>query len=339
MTSVADHVSEPILCPRWLHYWAVLTVCAAILALTSGAVVTTFRVGMADPVWPTYPWHLALISWSEPSSGFLIEHTHRLLDYFLGLCAILLAVGLWFGQPRRVLRWLGVAALAGIIAQGLLGGFRVLLHALVGTDLALIHGSFAQLVFALLVSLALFTSRGWAAGIVAPAAETNRLRHWSLLTAGLIFLQIIFGGLVRHTSSAFGQRAHLLIAFAVVAAVAWLAKGVYENHAADKPLTATVTLLAALVALQLLLGVEAWMTKFGTGVLPELQHLTVGQALIRTAHYLVGSGIFVTSVIIALRTRWRAGGVSPLMTPLDQGAYAPRSPKVSVPVGHMEGAA
>src|SRR5690349_14473967 len=81
--------------PLWLHRLALLTVCLAVLALASGAVVTTFRVGMADPLWPTYPWHLALISWHEPSAGFIVEHTHRLFDYLLGFCCILLAAGLW----------------------------------------------------------------------------------------------------------------------------------------------------------------------------------------------------------------------------------------------------
>src|ERR1700756_4053036 len=106
----------------WLHRWAVLTVAATFVLLLLGAVVTTFRVGMADPVWPTYPWHLLLISWEEPSAGFLIEHSHRLAGYVVGCCIIALAVGLWLGQALRWLRWLGAAALAGVIVQGLLGG-------------------------------------------------------------------------------------------------------------------------------------------------------------------------------------------------------------------------
>src|SRR6516165_8792636 len=109
----------------WLHRWAVLTACATFVLLLLGAVVTTFRVGMADPIWPTYPWHLALVSWKEPSPGLIVEHTHRLFDYLLGLCCILLAAGLWYFQKRRWLGWLGVAALGGVIVQGLLGGFRV----------------------------------------------------------------------------------------------------------------------------------------------------------------------------------------------------------------------
>src|SRR5205814_4599564 len=139
------------------------------------------RVGMADPIWPTYPWHLLLISYDEPRPGFIIEHTHRLAGYIVGCCVIVLAIGLWCYHPRRWLGWLGVLALAGVIVQGLLGGFRVVLNALVGTNLALIHGLFAQLVFALLVSLAVFTSRSWSAPRVFPReAAADRIGTLSL---------------------------------------------------------------------------------------------------------------------------------------------------------------
>src|SRR5439155_9281591 len=160
--------TEPSPSPRWLHCWALVTVCATMALLTLAAVVTTFRVGMADPIWPTYPWHMLLISYDEPRPGFIIEHTHRLAGYIDGCCVIVLAMGLWRYHARRWLGWLGMAALAGVIVQGLLGGFRVSLNALVGTDLALVHGLFAQLVFALLVSVALFTSRRWSAPMGLP---------------------------------------------------------------------------------------------------------------------------------------------------------------------------
>src|SRR6266702_4627737 len=96
--------------PRWLHRWAVLTACATFILLLLGAVVTTFRVGMADPIWPTYPWHLLLVSWEEPRPGFLIEHTHRLAGYMVGCCVIALVAGLIVVEPRRWVRWLGFAA-------------------------------------------------------------------------------------------------------------------------------------------------------------------------------------------------------------------------------------
>jgi heme A synthase len=296
------------------------------LALLSGAVVTTFRVGMADPIWPTYPWHLLLISWEEPSPGFLVEHTHRLMDYLAGFCITVLAVGLWAGERRRWLARLGLAALAAVVLQGLLGGFRVKLNEWAGTDLAFVHGCFAQLVFALLAGLAVFTSPTWAAGRPAsdPAGQARRRERLAWLTAGLVYGQLVFGGLVRHASSKLGQRGHLLLAFAVVAAVVWLLKMTLDSPETGRRDRRTVTLLAGLVGLQLALGVEAWMGKFATGVLPELQQITIRQGVVRTAHFLVGSLVFATAVVTALR------------------AHGPAVPAVRAappPAGRLEGAA
>ena len=50
---------------------------------------------MADPIWPTAPWHLLIIDWVEPGRGFLIEHTHRILGYLAG--AMILVQTVWFG--------------------------------------------------------------------------------------------------------------------------------------------------------------------------------------------------------------------------------------------------
>jgi len=288
-----------------LRYWAILTACATVALLALGAVVTTFRVGMADPIWPTVPWHLLLISWQEPGPGFLIEHSHRLAGYIVGCCTIVLAIGLWRYQPRRLLGWMGVVCLLGVIAQGLLGGFRVRLNALVGTDLALIHGCFAQVVFALLVSVAVLTSRGWNTPVRLKSADDDgsQLRRWSLWTAVLVYCQLILGGFVRHTSSGLGQRSHLLFAFAVMAAVVWLMKIVFAAPRSDGRLTLAACLLASFVMLQLVLGVEAWMVKYSSGMIADLKPITAKQGVVRTAHFLVGSGIFATAVVIALWTR------------------------------------
>src|SRR5437763_10444032 len=102
--------------PRWLHRWAVGTLALLFALLTLGAVVTSFKVGMADPVWPTRPWHLALIDWQEASRGFLIEHAHRLAGFVVGGAVSVLALALWLTEPRPALRWGGVAALVALIA-------------------------------------------------------------------------------------------------------------------------------------------------------------------------------------------------------------------------------
>ena len=54
--------------------WISVAVLAVLLGL--GTLITTYRVGMVDPIWPTEPWFL-ISNWREPSAGYLIEHTHR----------------------------------------------------------------------------------------------------------------------------------------------------------------------------------------------------------------------------------------------------------------------
>jgi cytochrome c oxidase assembly protein subunit 15 len=182
----------------------------------------------------------------------------------------------------------------------MLGGFRVLLDRYLGSNLALIHGSFAQFVFALTVVLAVVTGRGWLAGL-APGTvplAAPRLRKATLLLVGLVYLQIVFGALLRHVYSAFGPRGHLLTAFAVVAAASWVVKEVWEQHRRERSLRIPALILAGLVGLQLMMGVEAWM----------LRYTSVGsshQVGVRTLHVLLGSLILATSVVLALQARRR----------------------------------
>jgi heme a synthase len=291
--------SETRLAPRWLHAWAIVTAGATVALLALGAVVTTFQVGMADPVWPTMPWHLMLIDWREPSPGFLIEHTHRLAGYIVGCFVIVLTVGLLFTARRGWLKWLGAAALAGVIAQGLLGGFRVRLHARLGVDLAVIHGCFAQIVFSLFVSLAVVTSFRFT-GATLPDQAAPSLRRWSLLLTGLIFLQLIWGAVLRHTNGVLAQRMHFLTAFAVVAVAVGFALRARAIPSARPLLRRGLTVLGILVTLQILLGIESWMGKFAGVVMPGLQPPTIGQAATRVAHLLVGSFILATTIALTI---------------------------------------
>jgi heme A synthase len=289
---------ETPLVPRWLHRWAVATVAATVCLLALGAVVTTFQVGMADPIWPTYPWHLLLISWDEPRPGFLIEHTHRLAGYIVGCCVIVLCVGLGLSKAPRWLKGLGLAALVGVIIQGLLGGFRVRLHELLGNDLKIIHGCFAQVVFSLFVSLAVLTAPPSPGKL--NTDEAKRLRRQGLVLAGLLFLQLVWGAFLRHRESPLAQRLHLLSAFAVVGMVVWLRHTIWTSSAAWKCLRMPLLLLVAFVIVQILLGVEAWLERFGSSEYAELHTVTVGEAIIRTAHVLVGSCIFASAVALVV---------------------------------------
>ncbi len=319
---------------RWPHLWAVLTVCAALPLLFLGAEVTTKGYQLADPKGFRWPWEIIPILWENVWSHFengeplrldlITEHTHRLAGFLVGIFAIALAVSLWRRPKRPGLRWLGTAALACVVVQGLLGKYRVDLHALIGNNLALIHGCFAQLVFGLLVSLVLLTSRGWA-GEVEPtsARETRRLARWGLATAGLVYVQIILGALVRRKDYPFGARLHLLTAFAVVAAVVWLVKLAYDVKPRQRGLVGPALFLAGLVFVQLCLGIESWMTRFPAPQWHQARPLPVHPDLFRSLHYFVGSLLFATTLVVTLQAYRRT---------------APAAQPETAPVGRLEGA-
>ena len=87
---------------------------------------------------------------------------------------------------------------------------------------------FAQAFFALTASLVLFTSRGWReAPMENDTVDTSRLGWLSIITVALIYIQIIFGAVLRHT----GVRldAHLFLAFFVTINVFFLTRKVWSD--------------------------------------------------------------------------------------------------------------
>jgi cytochrome c oxidase assembly protein subunit 15 len=316
--------------PRWLHGWAILTVCAALPLLFLGAEVTTKGVGMVDPVGYWSPLQLVnkLLADEYGSTGLRIEYSHRMAGFTVGICTIVLALGLWLSERRRWVQWFGTAVLALVCIQGLLGIFRVNLDALFHRNLALIHGLFAQIVIAAMVSLAVVLSRGWVRDRADFTAVAPELRRWTLLTALLIFGQIIFGALIRHSDyllasrgMMLGPRMHLLGAFIVLAAVLRLTVLVRQSEQRDS-FRGSLRMLHILVGVQLLLGIETWLGKF---FLPLIDRAAADSAHVhwtRSAHYVVGALLFATSVVMALQANRR--------TSL---AHAPQ------PARHLEGVA
>ena len=286
--------------PRWVHVWAILTVFFTLCALVLGGMVTTYRVGMADPVWPTTPWFLFFTSWSEPRRGFLIEHGHRLAGWILGGVAIVLTVGMW-RTARGSMRWLGLACAIAIGIQASLGGVRVIKNALVGTEFAAIHGIFGQIVFSLVFSTAVLTARSSRRDI--PTTDREQCQWQAIVLTMLVFMQLVWGSLVRHSPTVFFQKMHLMTAFAVVGAAIWLVRTAHSSTASWQRLGRACIILCLFLVLQVILGVEAWMGKFATGVLPELQLITDEMVIVRTGHVLIGTGILATAVTLVLQTR------------------------------------
>jgi heme A synthase len=408
---MTDPVTPDRPVPRWLHAWAVLTAAVTLVLLVLGQLVTSFRAGMADPVWPTEPWYLFVVGWQEPNRGYLIEHSHRIAGFVVGGLVSVLALGVWWTNPGKVGRWVGFAALIVLLAafgdfhrqmiaqrdpslrptiplapvgvmgaalglvvaiglgglltstrgsglrllavvalvavmiQGLLGGLRVRLDALIGPDFAMIHGVFAQVVFCLLVSVAVLTGRP--AETELPAESRRTAGGLAVTLVGFVFVQLVWGAMVRHAPDALNQRLHILTAFAVVAAAVWLLRAAFANPAVRARVAAAAWVLGLLLAAQVALGVEAWMGKFGdearrgkpaSAFLPEAEQVTKEKAAIRTLHTLVGTGVLASAVALAIGV-WRPSGSKPgfwLRNRISSTATGARNPVSRAETGFQE---
>ena len=423
MNEASTSTVRPV--PRWLHWWAILTAMWAFAVLVLGALVTTFQVGMSDPIWPTQPWFLLQNGWKEPRAGFLIEHSHRFAAFGIGGLVVILSLALWARDPRKGtrraglailvvlvavfgllhttmrthfalgemlldmqemqtqarlaesppelprarivaleqiraqaaadpsvplatvvetvlkeslrrteknaeicegilvvafgiiglmgitsiaagvpgsgLRLLGVFALGGVMVQGLLGGFRVKLNAKYGVDLAAIHGIMGQVMFSLLVALAVLTGRPrtWD---TEEEAVRGRLHRLATILVLVVFCQLVWGAMIRHAPTPLMQRLHLLTAFVVVGVAVSLLMVGFRTINGRSVLGFGSVVLGLLLSVQVTLGEEAWIGKFTQYILPEMVPVTPEVAMIRTLHALIGSGVLATSVVLAIRT-------------------------------------
>jgi cytochrome c oxidase assembly protein subunit 15 len=182
----------------WLFRFAALTAFVTFLLIGLGGLVTSHGAGMSVPDWPnTYGYNMFAFPLSKWVGGIFYEHTHRLLASAVGLLTTILAVWLGLADSRRWMKWLGLAAFLGVVAQGILGGLRVTLHM---DSLGVFHATIAQLFFILVCAIALFLSRFWRA----LAAGKNHffvsrgLRTLVLATTVLILLQLIIAATMRH---------------------------------------------------------------------------------------------------------------------------------------------
>ena len=130
--------------------------------------------------------------------GILYEHGHRLIASTVGCLTIVLAAGCGSAKPRRWMRWLGVAALGAVVAQGVLGGLTVLFFLPAanfdrprrpGRNLLLPDGRDRAVHVA-----------GWIAGI-GRRGRRRRFAAWRPARPLLIYSQILVGATMRHTGA------------------------------------------------------------------------------------------------------------------------------------------
>ncbi|MGH7429070.1 MAG: COX15/CtaA family protein [Candidatus Methylomirabilaceae bacterium] len=282
----------------WLHRLAVLTSTLTLVLILAGGLVTSTGSALAVPDWPTtFGYNMFFYPWSEMKGGILYEHSHRLIGSVVGLLTVILALWLWVKEPRGWVRWLGVAAAAAVVVQGVLGGVRVML-ASSGQTLAILHGCLAQAFFALLVSLAIFTSREWKQDPLRPSMDrADRLGRLCLLTTGFVFLQVVLGAMLTHAGILL--TAHLLCA-ALIAIHVSLLEARILRHRIDLPeLAFPSSLLCGLLALQLLLGLGSYLGRF-TSI--GISSAALSGPLLPVAHRVTAALMLATCLVLTLRS-------------------------------------
>ena len=180
-----------------LHGFAIFTAIATFFLIIAGGLVTSTGSGLAVPDWP-----LSYGKLMPPMvGGIAYEHSHRMVATLVGLLTVILTIWIWRREQRRWLRILALVALMAVVAQGLLGGLTVLF--LLPTGVSVGHATLAQTFFCIVASIALFTSRWW--GTDQPLLPESDLKPSTFtvcaVTTLAVYLQLVFGALMRHTHS------------------------------------------------------------------------------------------------------------------------------------------
>jgi heme a synthase len=295
-----------------LHRFAKLLAACTVLLILAGSLVTSHDAGLSVPDWPTsYGWNMFTFPPSMWVANIFYEHGHRLVASGVGFLTIILTVWLLVAEPRRWMRWLGVAALGTVVAQGLLGGLTVKYFLPPAVSTA--HAALAEIFFCMTVAIALFTSPGWhRPHAAADAIDDAHVRRLAVATTAIVFCQILVGATMRHTGAGlaipdfplmFGHLipdhwdsgivvhfTHRVGALAVAAMAIWTSVTIWRRHSDHVDLAQPSLLILIFIVIQATLG--------------ALTILSRRQPWINSLHVVGGALVLTTSLVITLRA-WR----------------------------------
>jgi cytochrome c oxidase assembly protein subunit 15 len=293
----------------WTALLAKVAAAATFLLVVAGGLVTSNEAGLAVVDWPnSFGSNMFLFPLARMTGGIYYEHAHRLFGALVGLTTIALAFRLWRHDERRWLIRLGLAAVALVILQGMLGGLRVTGGFTLSTseadmapslELALAHGVLGQIFLGVIVAIAVFTSRSW---LDAPEAEERpyfrddrTFQRWLL---AILIVQLVLGAAQRHLATLL--IVHLSLAAIVIVLALMVGGRAWWLYREARLMEIIGKLLISLASMQVFLGIAALAVTQGKATVGSPTTLEV---TITTAHQATGAVILALSVALHLWTQ------------------------------------
>ncbi len=283
---------------RGLHRFAIFTASVTLVLIVAGALVTSNDAGLSVPDWPTSFGSFYKIP--HMVGGIKYEHSHRMVAEFVGLLTIILAVWTWRVEKRRWMRLLGLAALATVIVQGILGGLTVLFF--LPPVVSSAHAMVAQTFFCIAVAIGVFTGRRWIEEEPRTELDQRRPALFTLILLAIfvLYVQLFLGAMFRHHGLSWWP--HIVNAGLVAIVLSWTtirAITVYPHvDAIRRPAVAMLLLMLA----QLCLGFLAFVTRVTWGkdaAQPELP-----MVISTVVHVAVGALLLAATIVLAIQV-WR----------------------------------
>ena len=300
---------------RGAHRFAVATAACTVLLLMAGALVTSNDAADSVPDWP-----LAYHRLIPPLvGGIRFEYTHRVLAALVSILTLILAIWIARTDRRPLARKLGWTALALVIAQAGLGGFRVLEG--YPSISATAHATLAQIFFITLVGLALYLSDWWRSDLPQlNDTASPALRALAVWTTVVILAQLVLGAAFRH--GAFGNGSHALdphlFGAGIVLVMVILTGRVAKARFREVPeIRKCVALLHSFLGVQILLGLAAWwaVVKAEDAVQPTFTYATLTVAHVLGGALTLGASVLLTLTCLRLIRMAQSSTATPIESP------------------------
>jgi len=179
----------------WLRRFSKLTCLSTLCLIFAGGMVTSTGSGLAVPDWPLSYGML----FPPMVGGVFYEHGHRMIASTVGLLMLIMTVWIHFADERTWIKKLAYFGLAAVIIQGLLGGLTVILF--LPTPVSVAHGVLAQTFFILTIVIAYSYSKERSLKKFQKKDYNSTFIKYLISFIVLIYLQLIFGAIMRHTGS------------------------------------------------------------------------------------------------------------------------------------------